>query len=388
MTLTQTRTRGAPSAPLPVRAMLRLEQASALDAWLGSAGKLADLVAGSPTRQRVLTGRWLGHSLHPALTDVPVGLWLSTNVLDLAGGARSRPAARLLLGLGLLSVGPVVATGWAEWRQAARPQQRVGLVHAALNTVAVVLNILSWAERRRGRFGRGTALCLAATSVSGSAAFLGGHMVAARDVSSHHPDFDRGVNAMATAAEGNPLPNGIQHDGDRAPRGDDVAAMVRQQHARIVALVDAVQDSGGPEREQRFAALLSVLARHEAAEELAIHPVAAAGQGDGTPVISQIITAEEGMTQQIGRLELFDVDTFEFTVQFQLFEEALSSHAAAEEGHELPLLESLMSADQAATALSLLRAAEHDSEPASTGTSFATQVQQARERYRALAHHQ
>jgi len=192
---------------------------------------------------------------------------------------------------------------------------------------------------------------------------------------------------MATAADRNPPSPKQPQGGDRPPSGDDVATMVREQHARIVTLAQAVQDSAGTEREQAFASLVSLLARHEAAEELAIHPIAAATDDAGTPVISQIITSEESMTQQIGRLELFDVDTFDFTVQFQLLEEALSSHAAAEEGNELPLLDSLMSGDQAATALSLLSAVEHDAEAASTGGSFATQVAQARERFLALAQH-
>ncbi|MDP8927642.1 MAG: hypothetical protein M3O70_03450, partial [Actinomycetota bacterium] len=30
----------------------------------------------------VLRGRWLGHPLHPVLTDVPIGLWTSAVVLD------------------------------------------------------------------------------------------------------------------------------------------------------------------------------------------------------------------------------------------------------------------------------------------------------------------
>jgi hypothetical protein len=42
----------------------------------------------------------LGHSIHPSLTDVTAGCWLSTSLLDLAGGSESRRGATLLAGAG------------------------------------------------------------------------------------------------------------------------------------------------------------------------------------------------------------------------------------------------------------------------------------------------
>ena len=53
-----------------------------------------------PSRARsVLGGDWLGHPLHPLLTDLPIGFWTSSFVLDFAGkraaGAQlSRRSAR------------------------------------------------------------------------------------------------------------------------------------------------------------------------------------------------------------------------------------------------------------------------------------------------------
>ena len=45
----------------------------------------------------------LGHSLHPSLTDVTIGCWLGTSLLDLVGGSESRRGAALLAGFGLLA---------------------------------------------------------------------------------------------------------------------------------------------------------------------------------------------------------------------------------------------------------------------------------------------
>ena len=44
-------------------------------------GPLADLARGTP----------LGHPLHPALTDLPIGFWTSSLLLDIVGGRRSPP---------------------------------------------------------------------------------------------------------------------------------------------------------------------------------------------------------------------------------------------------------------------------------------------------------
>jgi len=170
---------------------------------------------------------------------------------------------------------------------------------------------------------------------------------------------------------------------DQDPTGADVAAVVRAQHGQAVTLVEAVNGSSGTERRQALGALLAFLARHEAAEELAIHPVTVAVEPAGADIGGQLVTAEESMTQQVERLESFDVDSFEFTVQFQLFEEALSVHAAEEETKELPLMHSSMTSEQAGAALRVLGAVENDAVPDEPGT-FATQLEKARDRYRAL----
>src|SRR5919199_3418046 len=43
----------------------------------------------APRVKDFLHGRWLGHALHPALTDLPVGLWTGSLLLDLVGARKS-----------------------------------------------------------------------------------------------------------------------------------------------------------------------------------------------------------------------------------------------------------------------------------------------------------
>jgi hypothetical protein len=176
--------------PTIVRWTLRLEEVTALDGPVQALDPLIRSVFGSGTRASVLRGDWLGHAVHPLLTDVVLGTWTSATVLDIFGGRDSSAAAQRLVGTGLLAVGPTAWTGWAEWSAAGSREKRVGLVHAVTNAVAIGTYAASWVARRKGRHDTGARLALAGATISGVGAYLGGHLTEARKVASHHPAYD------------------------------------------------------------------------------------------------------------------------------------------------------------------------------------------------------
>ncbi|TPG13419.1 (2Fe-2S)-binding protein [Pedococcus bigeumensis] len=172
-----------------VRAMYRIESSAALERLSRALEFASRPLAGEPTRS-LLLGAGTGHALHPFMTDVPIGLWSSAVLLDVRGRRADRPAARLLLAAGLVSVLPTVATGLAEWRQLNRPENRVGALHAALNLGAVALYAVSLGLRRRGQHGSGIAASMAATVVASGAGYLGGHLAIARKAGTRHPAYE------------------------------------------------------------------------------------------------------------------------------------------------------------------------------------------------------
>lgn len=176
--------------PAIVRWTLRLEEATALDRPVRALEPSIRSVFGTGARGSVLRGDWLGHAVHPLLTDLVVGTWTSATVLDLLGGRDSSAAAQRLVGTGLLAVGPTAWTGWAEWSETGPREKRVGLVHAATNAVAISAYAASWVARMRGRHGTGVRLALVGATVSGVGAYLGGHLAAARKVATRHPAYD------------------------------------------------------------------------------------------------------------------------------------------------------------------------------------------------------
>ncbi|QZN85194.1 DUF2231 domain-containing protein [Cellulomonas sp. C5510] len=161
-----------------LRAVRRLEQATGVDAAVDRLQPaVLSALRAAPGVARLLHGVPLGHAAHPLLTDLPIGFWVSSTVLDLAGGRGLHRAADRLLGLGVLSAVPASVTGVADWAVSDRRAQRVGAAHAALNNVALGLYGASWLLRRRGRRGLGVAVALGAGGVLGASGYLGGHMV-------------------------------------------------------------------------------------------------------------------------------------------------------------------------------------------------------------------
>ncbi|MGF1665767.1 MAG: DUF2231 domain-containing protein [Acidimicrobiia bacterium] len=149
---------------------------------------------GAGRRGLVLQGRAIGHALHPLMTDLPLGCWMSAGLLDLFGGKQSRTAARRLVGFGLLAVPGTVATGMADYADIAdQPDRRVAVVHAAGNAAVAALYFASWRARRRGRFGSGKALGLAGGLLAMGTGYLGGHLSFARSVGTGARGLESGV---------------------------------------------------------------------------------------------------------------------------------------------------------------------------------------------------
>jgi uncharacterized membrane protein len=184
-------------APIMVRLVERLESTAALDRFSPVLSPLADILLASAARRDVLLGTSVGHAVHPFLTDLPIGAWTCTTLLDLVGGEWSARAAKQLLGFGLITAVPTAVTGLAEWGTTRGANQRVGVAHAGANTAALACYAASWVARSRGRHHKGVVLALGGATAAAVGGFLGGHLAIARHVGSRHPTFDDGSVASA-----------------------------------------------------------------------------------------------------------------------------------------------------------------------------------------------
>jgi nitrite reductase/ring-hydroxylating ferredoxin subunit/uncharacterized membrane protein len=146
-------------------------------------------------RRDVLGGTWLGHALHPPLTDVVVGSFTSATLLALLGGDDKGRASERLIGVGLAAAAPTVASGLTDWAYTVFGDRRarpVGLVHASANLTASTLYAASVVARRRGAQRRGKLLALAGGAVLTAGGYLGGHLSFTRGVGVNETTFDPG----------------------------------------------------------------------------------------------------------------------------------------------------------------------------------------------------
>ena len=154
----------------------RVEGIEALDRPAEQVGKLLEPYLTKRPLKDILSGTWIGHPLHPVLTDVVIGSWISAGFLDLFPTKQSSRAADKLILLGCVSALPTALAGASDWLDVGGRERRVGLVHALGNITAIVLYLWSYLSRKRGKRFKGLALSTLGGAVSVGSAFLGGHL--------------------------------------------------------------------------------------------------------------------------------------------------------------------------------------------------------------------
>ncbi|MEX0874624.1 MAG: Rieske 2Fe-2S domain-containing protein [Actinomycetota bacterium] len=189
----------------------------------------------------VLSGAGLGHPNHPWLTDLPIGFWTNATFLDIFGGERSRVAARRLVGAGILSVVPTAVTGLSDLSDVDdAATRRIGVAHAAANSVALICYVASYIARARGRRGRlSSALGLCALTAGG---YLGGHLVYRAGIgvnrSAFQPRIAEWTPVLADAELVAGEPRQVTID------GNEVMLLRRSDH--IYALANRCSHRGAP----------------------------------------------------------------------------------------------------------------------------------------------
>lgn len=212
--------------------------------------------AGGKTGLKVknfMHGTWLGHPLHPVLTDVPLGSWTAAAVLDgleLAGVKKYKKGADAAIGVGLVGAAGAAVSGLTDWTGTTKKRRRIGLVHGLLNVTATTLYATSFFLRRR-KASRRTAIGLAMLGygVSAVAAYIGGYLVYSQQM---------GVDHTATAAKypqdfvpvlsENELPWNTM----RCVKAGEIPVLLVRKNNEIFALAHTCSHLGGPLSEGDF----------------------------------------------------------------------------------------------------------------------------------------
>lgn len=208
-----------------------------LFASMGAAGREA---------KDFLHGSALGHPLHPALIELPVGAWTLAAILDAletAGLRRKSELADTAIKIGLVGAVGAAVAGAVDWSETDGRAKRIGLTHGVLNLAASGLYALSLMVRRRSR-SRGIAISMTAFGVAMSSAFLGGHLTYGEQI---------GVDHTATADQDTPKQYTAVLEADALSENkpvkvtaDGVAVVLVKQGDSIFALRETCTHLGGP----------------------------------------------------------------------------------------------------------------------------------------------
>lgn len=195
-----------------------------------------------------LNGVWLGHALHPVLTDIPVGCWTATVTLDLLSGADENSdlaaGADKALGLGILGAVGAAFAGITDWSDTYGKERHTGLIHMLLNVGGLTAFSLSWLLRRKkGRRKLAVAISTVAYGVTGFSAYLGGDLVfklgtmVNHNAWTHEPEEWTSVSGAPVVTEENTLYK-VDANG--------TSVLLVKQDNRLYAINETCSHAGGP----------------------------------------------------------------------------------------------------------------------------------------------
>lgn len=124
----------------------------------------------------LLNGTWLGHPIHAAVTDVPIGTLVVTVLLDLLGYASAADIALVVTVLFMLLAAITGAADYVDTDGTARSR---ATVHSSLMVAALLALLASLAFRAGGPTDRSfpAALSILALGLVSAGAFVGGDVV-------------------------------------------------------------------------------------------------------------------------------------------------------------------------------------------------------------------
>jgi nitrite reductase/ring-hydroxylating ferredoxin subunit/uncharacterized membrane protein len=190
-------------------------------------------------------GRWAGHPLHPALSDLPIGMWAGVLVLDATdrdpAPRRGIDAAGMLSAAGILAAGATALTGLTDWTVSDEQDRRVGLFHGLLNTAALGLQGASLGTRMAGHRGTARALGAASFGVTAAAGYLGGHLVFSRGVMVSRVAWAVGPRRWARALQEADLPD----DSPTAVQAEGRQILLYRHRGRLYAIDNVCSHAGG-----------------------------------------------------------------------------------------------------------------------------------------------
>ncbi|WP_051190380.1 Rieske 2Fe-2S domain-containing protein [Kaistella palustris] len=224
--------------------------------WLGKAGAaLQPVIIGAfeeggemgQKLKNILHGTWLGHPLHPVITDIPVGAWSVAAALDsieLAGNSKYKKGADAAVVIGIAGAVGAAVTGLTDWTGTNGKKRKIGLLHGVLNLTGTALYATSLVLRNKKKTrNTGLALSMAGYGIVSLAAYLGGHLVFGEQIGVDHTatseEYPKKFVPVLAESE-------LPENSMKAVKAADIQVLLARKNGALFAIANTCSHLGGP----------------------------------------------------------------------------------------------------------------------------------------------
>lgn len=140
---------------------------------------------------------------------------------------------------------------------------------------------------------------------------------------------------------------------------EEVVAFLKAQHNLIEDMFEEVLHASDPKaREEPFVELRQLLAVHETAEEMVVHPRVRREADSGDGIVDARLREEHEAKELLSQIEKLDITSQQFIDEVTKLRDAVLDHARHEEDEEFPVLQREVDANDLKRMGSAVRAAE------------------------------
>jgi len=190
----------------------------------------------------------LGHPLHPAVTDVPIGAWTAGVVADYVAHFTNRvptEAGDIALIVGIVTALLAAVTGYTDFHETFAQERRVALLHGLVNTVVLVVMVISLALRwwaGPGAHPVAVALATVGWVLVLFGGYLGGHLVFGNATMVNRTAFLDGFEGAVAVGSSTDFAEGELKKVDAS----GMAVLMVRRGGRLFAISNTCSHAGGP----------------------------------------------------------------------------------------------------------------------------------------------
>jgi nitrite reductase/ring-hydroxylating ferredoxin subunit len=206
----------------------------------GAVGKVYEALGpNGKTLKNVLHGSLLGHPLHPAVTDLPIGAWLVGVVADRTGQKGAADTAHVVA----FATATVSAlSGYTDFHETYGHERRVALTHGATMSVAYGLQAASLLLRAAGARGPAKALSATGLGIVVASGYLGGDLVFGIGTMVNRNAFLEAPEDFVDVGASGDFPEGAL----RRVQAGSAPVLVVRRDGRLNAIGAVCSHAGGP----------------------------------------------------------------------------------------------------------------------------------------------